>query len=290
MYQGEAVIHHLVWFFVLTLSPISIRVWGVVYLIQGFPEPPADNQILHTFFVSNCCYIIYIQLVMSDNKTVVPGLQGQFPSQAGFNAPVPPIGINPQGQETMIPGVNNAQVSRNAVQSGQVFGFLFSVSKSLAGEYWPLMLGSNTIGRGNGNSINLGELTVSETHASIHVISRANKLIVYIKDDQSKTGTLLNGELLRGEADLKNGDIITIGEHYEMYVVLINPYDLGLKVKEEFQPVNVNNVPSSPATTPFGPNPHINYRPSSGPGTVVEGQTGQIPVGGHTVIMGGNNR
>lgn len=224
---------------------------------------------------------------MSDNRTVIPGLQGQVPNQPGFHSPVSPLGINPQGQETNIPGVSQTIVNRSGSSTGQVFGFLFSVSKSMAGEYWPLMLGSNTIGRGASNSINLGEQTVSETHASIHVISRANKLIVYIKDDQSKTGTLLNGELLRGEADLKDGDIITIGEHYELHVTLINPHDLGLSVREDFQPVS---TPVSNATTPFGPNPQINYRPSSGPGTISEGQTGQVPVGGHTVIMGGNNR
>ena len=223
---------------------------------------------------------------MSDNKTVVPGLQSQFSNQPGFHAPLGAVGVNQIGQETMIPGVSNTNVDRRAPRSGQVFGFLFSVSKSLAGEFWPLMLGANTIGRGENNSINLAELTVSETHASIHVISRAKKLIVYIKDDQSKTGTLLNGELLRGESDLKSGDIITIGEHYELYVVLINPSDLGLAVKEDFQPAEVS---ISHATMPFGPNPQVNFRPSSGPGTVVEGQTGQIPVGGHTVIMGGNN-
>ena len=223
---------------------------------------------------------------MNNNKTVIPGLQGQLPP-TDFHAPVNPLGINPHGQDTVIPGVSNLPVNRKSVPSGQVFGFLFSVSKSLAGEYWPLMLGSNTLGRGSNNSINLGEMTVSETHASIHVISRANKLIVYIKDDQSKTGTLLNGELLRGEADLKSGDIITIGEHYELYVTLINPVDLGLSVKSDFQPVAAQ---TTQATTPFGPNPQINLRPSSGPGTVAEGQTGQIPVGGHTVIMGGNNR
>lgn len=224
---------------------------------------------------------------MSDNKTVIPGLQSQIPNIPGYQVPTSPSGIPQQGQETVIPGVYNSQVSRGTSSSGQVFGFLFSVSKSLAGEYWPLMLGSNTIGRGSKNTIDLGEQTVSETHASIHVISRANKLIVYIKDDQSKTGTLLNGELLRGEADLKNGDIITIGEQYELYVTLINPNELGLAVKPDFKAVT---KAVSPSTMPFGPNPQINYRPTSGPGTVVEGQTGQIPVGGHTVIMGGSNK
>ena len=221
------------------------------------------------------------------SKTVIPGLQGQpqqpyapFPGQAQ-------VGI--QGNETVIPGVTPKEGMMGNETKGQLFGFLFSVSKSMAGEYWPLMLGANTIGRGPANSINLGEATVSETHASIHVISRANKLIVYIKDDQSKTGTLLNGELLRGEADLKSGDIITIGEHYELYVVLINAFDHGLKEKEGFTAVQAGPgpIPGRQVTSPFGP---VVNQPASGMATMAEGQVGQVPVGGHTVIMGGKPR
>lgn len=167
---------------------------------------------------------------------------------------------------------------------GQVFGFLFSVSKTLAGEFWPLMLGANTLGRGAGNSIQLSEATVSETHASIHVISRANKLIVYIKDDQSKTGTLLNGELLRGEADLKNGDVVTIGEHYELLVILINAHDLGLAEKPEFIATTPTGFVQPGPAAPFIPVPGT---PSAAQATVVEGQSGPMPVGGHTIIMGG---
>ena len=145
------------------------------------------------------------------------------------------------------------------------------------------MLGANTLGRGTGNSIVLNESTVSETHASIHVISRAKKLIVYIKDDQSKTGTLLNGELLRGEADLKNGDVVTIGEHYELYVVLINAYDLGLTEKADFS-ATTPSMFVQPNNAPFMQVPGT---PSAAQATVVEGQSGAMPVGGHTIIMGG---
>jgi hypothetical protein len=214
------------------------------------------------------------------NNTVIPGIQSQPQTMntPSFSFPSPV-----QGNSTAIPGVSAQPGLSVKTPQGQIFGFLFSVSKTMAGEFWPLMLGANTLGRGSGNSIILGEATVSETHASIHVISRAKKLIVYIKDDQSKTGTLLNGELLRGEADLKNGDVVTIGEHYELYVVLINPYDLGLAEKPDFAEasqamfVQQNNVPFMlvPGT------------PSAAQATVVEGQSGSMPVGGHTIIMGG---
>ena len=224
------------------------------------------------------------------SKTVIPGLQGQpAPNQTPFS-PQSPFGV--QGSETVIPGVSLNGVINNETK-GQIFGFLFSVSKTMAGEYWPLLLGANTIGRGPANSIKLGEVTVSESHASIHIISRANKLIVYIKDDQSKTGTLLNGELLRGEADLKNGDIITIGEQYELYVILINAFDHGLKQREGFvasAPVaGPAPIPGQQVTAPFPPASQTG-RPITTAATIIDGQVGQVPVGGHTVIMGGNKK
>lgn len=230
---------------------------------------------------------------MNNNNTVIPGLQGQQSPMGGYQSPSFPAngqhpGIPIPGQDTVVPGLANKAGDAQPSSQGQIFGFLFSVSRTLSGEYWPLHLGANTIGRGPGNTINLSEMTVSDSHAAIHVIFRANKLITYIKDDASKTGTLLNGELLRGEADLKNGDVITVGEHYELYVVLINAVELGLNVNPSFTPASAP-VPSN-RTTPFGQVPGGNYRPQMGPATVAEGQSGQVPVGGHTVIMGGNNR
>ena len=216
---------------------------------------------------------------MSSN-TFIPGFQGSVQTQ---NAPSFPNAMPLKGNLTAIPGVSGQPGMPGKTPQGQITGFLFSVSKTLAGEFWPLMLGANTLGRGSGNSIVLSEATVSETHASIHVISRANKLIVYIKDDQSKTGTLLNGELLRGEADLKNGDVITVGEHYELYVVLINAHDLGLAEKPDFAAVE-SSVFAQTNSAPFIPAP--NTRTTS-QATVVEGQSGPMPVGGHTIIMGG---
>ena len=213
---------------------------------------------------------------MSSN-TVIPGLQGQAQT---LNAPSLPFIPPTQGNATVIPGISGQPAIPLKAPQGQIVGFLFSVSKTMAGEFWPLMLGQNTLGRGSSNSIMLAESTVSEKHASIHVISRENKLIVYIRDDQSKTGTLLNGELLRGEADLKSGDIITIGEQYELYVVLINAHDLGLTVKSGFSAVNPV-MPNKPSIMP------VPGAPSYTQATVVEGQSGPVPVGGHTIIMGG---
>ena len=212
------------------------------------------------------------------NKTVIPGIQDQpinqgFPSS--YDRQTQPFQASGSFSSTVVPRINN--MNNDKGEPSQLVGFLYSVSRTLAGEYWPIYLGANTIGRTAGNSVMLSESTVSENHAVIHVISRANKLTVYIKDDQSKTGTLLNGELLRNDADLKTGDIITIGEHYELYVVLINPAELGLEVKEGFMPSVVSAFAGR----------NQRNAPLSSPATVVDGQvqSGQAPVGGHTVLM-----
>lgn len=207
--------------------------------------------------------------------TIISGTS-QIPQPGKANNPFQPFGGSPMGGATVIGGVNDAPIlgPGNIIPKGQLFGFLFSVSRTMAGEYWPLYLGENTLGRGPQNSIVLNEVTVSENHVNIHIISRSGNLTVYVTDTKSKTGTLLNGELIRGEADLKSGDIITVGEHYELLVILVDPVKLSLAPVEGF----VDATPAQPIMPQF-PKPAMS--------TVLDGQIGgQAPAGGHTVIMG----
>ena len=74
-----------------------------------------------------------------------------------------------------------------------ILGFLYSVSKDYAGEYWPLYLGANTIGRGEDSSISLNEATVSQRHATIVIRQMHNQgedagLFVFIQDVGSMCG------------------------------------------------------------------------------------------------------
>lgn len=213
-------------------------------------------------------------------------VQGSMPEKgqgkASFTPQSAPFNGTPVGGVTIIGGItNNVPVSRpgDIVPKGQLVGFLYSVSKTMAGEYWPLYLGANMIGRGVQNNIVLSEGTISENHASIHTISRQGSLVVYITDSSSKTGTLLNGSLLRGEADLKSGDILTVGEHYQLLVILIDQAKYGLAPVEGFVDSSVNNAMARSERRQFlGPQP-------GGMSTVIEGQVGSIPMGGHTVVM-----
>jgi serine/threonine protein kinase len=69
--------------------------------------------------------------------------------------------------------------------------------------------GSLLIGRNSTNQIHLPDQSVSRVHASIIITQRG----VYIQDESSSFGTLLNGQKLqpRIPAILKHGDVIQIG-------------------------------------------------------------------------------
>lgn len=124
-----------------------------------------------------------------------------------------------------------------------ILGFLYSVSKDYAGEFWPLYLGANTIGRGEDCSVSLKEGTVSQKHATLVIRQMQNQgedagLFVFIQDVGSMCGTLVNGVTLDfNPKECKNGDIITIGENYELYFILVDPKSLGLAPKDKFKEI-----------------------------------------------------
>lgn len=125
-----------------------------------------------------------------------------------------------------------------------ILGFLYSVSRTAYGEYWPLYVGPNTIGRGDKNAICLSEASVSDNHATL-VIRRMqnngenNGIFVFLQDTGSMFGTMLNGVTLDfNPKECHSGDIITIGANYELYLVLIDPQALDLKQKDDFKAVD----------------------------------------------------
>lgn len=186
-------------------------------------------------------------------KTVYPGApisNSGYPQNTSFNG-----GFHPE-QPT----------PKNDADKKPILGFLYSVSKDYAGEYWPLYLGANNIGRGTDCSVVLNEGTVSQRHATLVIRQMQRQgedvgLFVFIQDVGSMCGTQVNGETLDfNPRECKNGDIITIGENYELYFVLIEPKILGLAPKTTFKPVtsaaNDEWAPIAPAApaNPFAGN------------------------------------
>ena len=170
---------------------------------------------------------------MSSNKTIIPGMEDAYTEQPNFGKQTTNVQDgtcvpNPFGARPTTPSMNNQK---------PIVGFLYSISKSASGEFWPLRIGSNSIGRSADCDVCLGEATVSEQHAVLVVRQMKNpeKIIASICDARSTCGTMINGESLGfDQRECFNGDIITIGEHYDLYFILIDAKQIGLNVCRDF--------------------------------------------------------
>ena len=249
---------------------------------------------------------------MSQNKTVIQGLEpetnyGGAPNGASQNNFYTRGNQPSTTRGTIVPGMMEAQAGipkgtqnaaptpqpRKVVQTGKpIVGFLYSISRTRAGEYWPIQLGKNTIGQSDTNDIMLAEGTVSSSHAVLLTRQGKNGIIASIKDDQSTNGTMINGEPLDfGAEECHDGDIITVGNNYELLLVLIDSEKRGLKPSENFIVVETESVDEEPddippfaggTTRPGGFDPY-----NDGPTAWGTNGGGYTPAGG-TVGMDGS--
>lgn len=250
---------------------------------------------------------------MSQNKTVIQGLEpetnfGGAPGASSNNFYSRSSRSSARG--TVVPGMQQQGASskgeteaaapqpRRIVNPGKpIVGFLYSISRTRVGEYWPIQLGKNTIGQTEGNDIQLAEGTVSSNHAVLLTRQVKDGIIASIKDDQSTNGTMINGDPLGfGAEECHDGDIITIGNNYEFIFVLIDADKRGLKVSEDFVPVEVNtdeddfdDVPdfSGGATRPGGFDPYNDGPTSWGNGGAYSPAGGTVGMDGS--MSGGNH-
>ncbi len=195
---------------------------------------------------------------MSQSKTLIQGLEAAESSNTSA------MGSAPSGfysnsnnssnhRGTVVPGMQPAadngngepqQKSSKSAQSGKpVVGFLYSISRTPFGEYWPLKIGPNTIGMNPDCDIVLSEGTVSGEHAVLVVrqIKNTGSVIAAIADEKSTNGTMINGETIGFSAEeCKSGDIITIGNNYELVLILVDAAKMNLSVSQDFIPVQVD--------------------------------------------------
>jgi pSer/pThr/pTyr-binding forkhead associated (FHA) protein len=179
--------------------------------------------------------------VMSNNKTAVPGMGNSFgfPNQQSVTSPMGASQAPIQDYRgTCFPGMNPGGAKLAGGDAHKpIMGFLFSVSRTANGEYWPLYLGQNTIGRATSCSVRLQEGMVTDNHAELVIrpMKNPDRIMAFIKDSASTCGTMLNGSSLGFDPqECHNGDIITIGEHYELYLILIDVKELGLAERTDF--------------------------------------------------------
>ncbi len=189
---------------------------------------------------------------MSSNRTIIPGMESPYGNEFTQNNGMGGSHQAPQGGTYVPNGIPNPMGEAVYGQAPQkpIVGFLYSISKNNVGEFWPLHIGSNTIGRSPDSDVCLQEGTVSENHAVLVVRAMKNpeKVIASIRDAGSTIGTLINGEDLDfNQRECVNGDIITIGAHYDLLFILIDAKQIGLKVCTDFIPVQTTaRMPASP--------------------------------------------
>lgn len=167
---------------------------------------------------------------MSSNRTVIPGMESSYESSQGLQGP------SSFGGRTYVPGNLQTPIG-NTMTEKPIVGFLYSVSRTPSGEFWALHVGSNTIGRSPECDVCLSEGTVSEQHAVlvVRMMKNPEKVIASVCDARSTMGTMINGESLGfDQRECFNGDIITIGAHYDLYFILIDVKQIGLNVCREF--------------------------------------------------------
>ncbi len=261
---------------------------------------------------------------MSQKKTVVQGLEpsdnNNGRAQRGVGQNFYSRGTNSAARGTVVPGMGEAPYTpsgnvaeaapsqtrqQRPIRSGKpIVGFLYSISRTPVGEYWPIQMGKNTIGQSGSSDIVLAEGTVSNNHAVIITRQGKNGIIAAIKDTESTNGTMLNGEMIDFEAEeCHNGDVITIGNNYKLLFLLIDAAASGLSTSKEFIPTNEpepeeeieDNMPpsfSDRSTRPGGFDPFTgniagwtpNRKGGSSDGTI--GMDGQTPTkSGGTIPM-----
>ena len=232
---------------------------------------------------------------MQQDRTFIPGIDENAANDL-YSRRSSNVGNHMSG--TFVPGMQESAPSVVDTTAGNkyeepVVGFLYSISRKGIGEYWPLHMGSNTIGRSANCDIRLREMSVSSQHAklSIKQMKTTGALIATIRDEGSRTGMYVNDEELDYEThNCKNGDIITVGASYQLLLLLINAKDLGLSVAENFVADNdpepaADNAMSIPAMDPNVTNaPYRRQNRPSYDGTV-DLSGGSFNMGGDTQIM-----
>lgn len=240
----------------VSLCKIYLSVWVSTLLILGGRQCEGRSNGMSK--VQNPTLFLYVMNIgvkkvglgilpslncnMSQDRTVVPGMEGtdyQNNYDEGIYTRKPYTG-------TVVPGMmDTAQSAERKPQAANpnpsgvpVVGFLYSISRQGVGEYWPVQVGRNDIGRDATNQIVLLEQTVSGYHASLLVQKKRNtgEVVAVIRDESGKNGVIVNGEEvdLRYGCEVKNGDIITIGYNYTFILILINAEAVGLSVAENF--------------------------------------------------------
>lgn len=155
-----------------------------------------------------------------NNHTVVPG--SDVGGGNGFSTPA-------SQPSSMSAGQNTSRMIK--MQERVIVGVLFSISRGLLGEIFPLYLGRNIIGTTDFCDVCLRESTVSSEHAILYIRKDPEgDFEITLTDYNSMYGSAVNNVDARYEVlPVHENDVLTIGSHYKLLVKLFNTEKAGLQ-------------------------------------------------------------
>ena len=170
--------------------------------------------------------------------------------------------------------------------SNPVIGFLYSVSRTAGGEYWPVCLGENTIGRADDCDICLKEMTVSDHHAVLNIrqMKTTKKLLISLSVTGKNGGFVNDIEVASTPESCQSGDILTIGDNYKLYLVAVNAFELGLSVSPDFIPDSIAAIPVAQGGFPFTEDLYDSSRRREDGTMAMDGSSPMSDMGGTQVL------
>lgn len=168
---------------------------------------------------------------MSQNKTIVPGVDYDNLENTNYDS-----GFTYNEISQAVPEEDAGRQIK--MQERVVVGVLFSISRGLLGEIFPLYLGRNIIGQTTECDVSLREETVSSEHAILYIRKNGHPAHyeMTLTDYNSMYGTFVNGQDGRYETlPVQENDVITIGSHYKLLIKMFDVEQLGLQEEAEFE-------------------------------------------------------
>ena len=196
-----------------------------------------------------------------DNRTYVG--EGMAPAQTaassvgktqiGGYAPMP-AAPQPQAPAPAPAGmgyVEEADGRTLRLQNRVVVGALFSISRGLLGEIFPVYLGMNSIGSGAQCDLCLAEATVADVHANLVVRRYGGQYTVFLSALAEGMGCEANGMTVgQAPVELVENSVVRFGAHYALLLKLFPIEAAGLTEDPDFQPLGTAAAPQDDAPTP----------------------------------------
>lgn len=196
--------------------------------------PGVDFENLNKEGVADSFYeSLYSRTSANDNHTFIGS--GELISPKTEHIPSKPVGNSPK--QTISESSRTLRIKERVI-----VGVLFSISKGLFGEIFPIYLGRNIIGKNENCDIVLSENTVSEEHAIIHTRKSENGIETTITDFNSMYGTIVNDADARYDTlPVYENDVITIGQHYRFVIKLFATEKYNLYEDVEFEDSSISH-------------------------------------------------